>query len=289
MPPEQVRGESADARSDIYSFGASLYEMLTGKLPFDTDSQYALMTAQLNTDPPPPITLRSDLPPALNQIIMMCMAKDPDDVSSPPTPSAPRSKPIPVSRCPRHTPPPSPIQRPIANSRQCRRNSGPAAALSSEPTLIDAPATARTRAHVADSNSDASASRRSAAHLGRATNRRRSASRSAAAASQAPRTAASGSPSAPSSASASCSAPASTSRATWARMPSPQRSTDSPSAPSAPCEPLFILRSSTPASPSDPPPAQRHPISSDARLHPGPRRRRLRRRQRQRGCQSAGV
>ena len=78
MPPEQVRGEVADARSDIYSFGASLYEMLTGKLPFDTDSQYALMTAQLNTDPPPPITLRSDLPPALNQIIMMCMAKDPD-------------------------------------------------------------------------------------------------------------------------------------------------------------------------------------------------------------------
>jgi eukaryotic-like serine/threonine-protein kinase len=78
MPPEQVRGESADARSDIYSFGASLYEMLTGKLPFDTDSQYALMTAQLNSDPPPPITLRSDLPPALNQIILMCMAKDPD-------------------------------------------------------------------------------------------------------------------------------------------------------------------------------------------------------------------
>src|SRR6201996_7246928 len=78
MPPEQVRGEAADARSDIYSFGASLYEMLTGKVPFDTDSQYALMSAQLNTDPPPPITLRSDLPPALNQIIMMCMAKDPD-------------------------------------------------------------------------------------------------------------------------------------------------------------------------------------------------------------------
>ena len=78
MPPEQVRGENADARSDIYSFGASLYEMLTGKLPFDTDSQYALMTAQLNTDPPPPITIRSDLPPALNQIILMCMAKDPE-------------------------------------------------------------------------------------------------------------------------------------------------------------------------------------------------------------------
>ncbi len=78
MPPEQVRGEAADARSDIYSFGASLYEMLTGKVPFDTDSQYALMSAQLNSDPPPPITLRGDLPGALNQIILMCMAKDPD-------------------------------------------------------------------------------------------------------------------------------------------------------------------------------------------------------------------
>jgi serine/threonine protein kinase len=78
MPPEQVRGENADARSDIYSFGASLYEMLTGKLPFENDSQYALMTAQLNNDPPPPITIRGDLPPALNQIILMCMSKDPD-------------------------------------------------------------------------------------------------------------------------------------------------------------------------------------------------------------------
>ena len=51
MPPEQVRGESADARSDIYSFGVSLYEMLTGKLPFQGDSQYSLMTAHLNQTP----------------------------------------------------------------------------------------------------------------------------------------------------------------------------------------------------------------------------------------------
>jgi serine/threonine protein kinase len=77
MPPEQVRGESADARSDIYSFGVSLYELLTGKLPFKGDSQYSLMTAHLNDVPPAPITLRDDLPPALNEIIMMAMAKDP--------------------------------------------------------------------------------------------------------------------------------------------------------------------------------------------------------------------
>src|SRR5215467_6580911 len=77
MPPEQVRGEAADARSDIYSFGVSLYEMLTGKLPFRGDSQYSLMTAHLNQEPPPPITVRGDLPPALNQIILIAMAKDP--------------------------------------------------------------------------------------------------------------------------------------------------------------------------------------------------------------------
>lgn len=77
MPPEQVRGEAADARSDIYSYGVSMYEMLTGKLPFRGDSQYSLMTAHLNTEPPSPISLRSDLPPALNEIILMAMAKDP--------------------------------------------------------------------------------------------------------------------------------------------------------------------------------------------------------------------
>jgi len=79
MPPEQVRGEAADARSDIYSFGVSLYEMLTGKLPFKGDSQYSLMTAHLNETPPAPIALRGDLPPALSEIIMMAIAKDPNN------------------------------------------------------------------------------------------------------------------------------------------------------------------------------------------------------------------
>ena len=79
MPPEQVRGESADARSDIYSFGVSLYELLTGKLPFQGDSQYSLMTAHLNQVPAEPITLRADVPPELNQIILMAMAKEPSE------------------------------------------------------------------------------------------------------------------------------------------------------------------------------------------------------------------
>jgi serine/threonine protein kinase len=77
MPPEQVRGEVADARSDIYAFGVSLYELLTGKLPFQSDSQYSLMTKQLNEPPPAAIMLRKDLPAELNEIIMIAMAKDP--------------------------------------------------------------------------------------------------------------------------------------------------------------------------------------------------------------------
>src|SRR5271170_515538 len=77
MPPEQVRGESADARSDIYSYGVSLYELLTGQLPFKGDSHYSLMTAHLKELPAAPITVRTDLPPALSEIIMMAMAKDP--------------------------------------------------------------------------------------------------------------------------------------------------------------------------------------------------------------------
>jgi serine/threonine protein kinase len=77
MPPEQVRGEVADARSDIYSFGVSLYEMLTGKLPFQGDSQYSLMTAHLNQVPAAPISLRSDVPAGLSEIIMMAIAKEP--------------------------------------------------------------------------------------------------------------------------------------------------------------------------------------------------------------------
>src|SRR5580704_3167145 len=77
MPPEQVRGESADARSDIYSYGVSLYELLTGQLPFKGDSHYSLMTAHLKELPAAPITVRADLPPALSEIIMIAMAKDP--------------------------------------------------------------------------------------------------------------------------------------------------------------------------------------------------------------------
>jgi len=78
MSPEQVKGGNTDARSDLYSVGISLYELITGKPPFHADSDYSLMAAQLQQQPTPPIEMRPDLPAPLNEIILTAMEKDPD-------------------------------------------------------------------------------------------------------------------------------------------------------------------------------------------------------------------
>ncbi len=79
MSPEQVRGEPVDQRSDLYSMGVSLYEMVTGQLPFRGHSNYSVMSAHLQETPQPPTVLRPDLPKGLSDIILMSMAKDPKD------------------------------------------------------------------------------------------------------------------------------------------------------------------------------------------------------------------
>jgi eukaryotic-like serine/threonine-protein kinase len=77
MSPEQVKGGTTDARSDLYSLGVTLYEIVTGQRPFKADSDYSLMAAQVQQQPRPPIELRTDMPAALNEIILLAMAKEP--------------------------------------------------------------------------------------------------------------------------------------------------------------------------------------------------------------------
>jgi hypothetical protein len=77
MSPEQVKGESTDTRSDLYSTGISLYEMVTGQRPFQAHSDYSIMAAHLKEMPKPPIEWLPSLPPALNEIILMAIAKEP--------------------------------------------------------------------------------------------------------------------------------------------------------------------------------------------------------------------
>src|SRR5277367_5473796 len=78
MSPEQVRGDTVDARSDIYSFGVTLYQMLTGRRPFQGDNAYALLTAQLNESPTPPDQLNPTLPVGLSDVVLCAMAKAPE-------------------------------------------------------------------------------------------------------------------------------------------------------------------------------------------------------------------
>ncbi|HWB86245.1 MAG TPA: protein kinase [Bryobacteraceae bacterium] len=79
MSPEQIQGTAnLDARADLYSVGVSLYELVTGKRPFDGDSQFAIMAAHLEKMPVPPITLDPSLPQLLNDVILMSVSKDPN-------------------------------------------------------------------------------------------------------------------------------------------------------------------------------------------------------------------
>jgi serine/threonine-protein kinase len=77
MAPEQVKGEHADERSDIYSLGAMLYEMLTGVVPYPFENVYAAMRAKSEEDPTLPRLLRPDIPPALEEAVLQALERDP--------------------------------------------------------------------------------------------------------------------------------------------------------------------------------------------------------------------
>ena len=77
MSPEQVTGGKATVRSDIYSLGVTLYEVITGRLPISGATNYEIMTAHLNVIPTPPIELNPGLPVGISNAIMKALAKDP--------------------------------------------------------------------------------------------------------------------------------------------------------------------------------------------------------------------
>lgn len=79
LSPEQARGEVVDARSDLYSTGCVLYELLTGRPPFQGDSPVSVAYQHVSEQPVPPSQIDPAVPPALDGLVMKALAKDPDD------------------------------------------------------------------------------------------------------------------------------------------------------------------------------------------------------------------
>jgi eukaryotic-like serine/threonine-protein kinase len=78
MAPEQLEGQEADARADIFAFGAVLYEMVTGRKAFTGHTQVSLLSSILKDEPPPISTVQGVVPPALDLVVRKCLAKSPD-------------------------------------------------------------------------------------------------------------------------------------------------------------------------------------------------------------------
>lgn len=77
--PEQIEGKAVDARTDLYALGCSLYQMLTGEVPFAGESQAAIIGGHLSRAPDSPSSLRAEIPAGLDGVVLALLAKDPDD------------------------------------------------------------------------------------------------------------------------------------------------------------------------------------------------------------------
>ena len=77
MSPEQAEGKPVDARSDVFSFGSVLYEMLTARRAFEGQSSAALLSAVMRDDPKPMSEVKRDIPPEVRRIVARCLKKDP--------------------------------------------------------------------------------------------------------------------------------------------------------------------------------------------------------------------
>src|ERR687895_1742963 len=79
LSPEQARGSAVDQRSDLYSIGVVLYELLTGTVPFTGDTPVEIAMKHLSDTPRPPSALRTEIPPDLDMVVLRALAKNPDD------------------------------------------------------------------------------------------------------------------------------------------------------------------------------------------------------------------
>jgi len=79
MSPEQIQGERGDPRSDVYAWGVMMYEMLTGSVPFEGDNWLAAMAGHLQATPKPIRSIRNDVPPALEAVVLKAMRRYPEN------------------------------------------------------------------------------------------------------------------------------------------------------------------------------------------------------------------
>jgi eukaryotic-like serine/threonine-protein kinase len=78
MSPEQARGDDLDVRSDQYALGVLMYEALTGRVPFEAETYMGVMTQHVYAEPVPPTAVSAAVTPAVERVVLRCLAKEPD-------------------------------------------------------------------------------------------------------------------------------------------------------------------------------------------------------------------